>query len=155
MSGINIPVMVEGRSIWRALCQIGTEYLRTFGRSMESIVTPQYLYTTFKLDLFNDVVDYNLNFFKVHSELSKNWARKNIFYLGVEPYFGQFNANISVPIQNYDPLYDYEDAPRQKVTRTYNYSGINAWSSIDLRLERFIASPGVRFFYTDSVGPLL
>lgn len=141
----------DGKSsveFYRGFATLGFQRFKNLGEGWSLDLSPQFLYDKADLGFFGDGIVWDYYNFSMYSELSKKVSKKGYFYLGLDPSLGVFEADIVAPVQNNeDPLYDYEDAPREELERTFRLFNLAAWSSYDVELGEWMLSPGMRLFY--------
>ena len=111
--------------------------------------TVQLSYATQNLSFLNDRINFDLNQVRVPSEVIKKFDRNQYLYIGVEPNYTVFKADIVAPSPNQDdPFFDFEAAPRNIINRTFKSFGGASWIAYDQPIGDLIVSPGVRYFYS-------
>jgi hypothetical protein len=137
----------------RRYVTFGVERFQPMKDGWAYVAAPQLLYDRSRIFFFGDYVNWDSYSARLHFELSKRFDAKRSWYLGVEPSFGYFYANMKVPLVSNDPANDDRDnAPRVRITDRINFSDQAAWTSYDVFLfDRLLLSPGARYFYASII----
>jgi len=130
---------------------LGAEKLQPMGQGWSYSLTPQVYYQRSRNTFFTDRVDWDYYRARLHYELTKKRSTKEFIYLGIEPGYGEFQANISAPVETDDPMFDYEDAPREELKQKFISKDVATWISFDQQFSKLIVTPGVRGFYNDQI----
>jgi hypothetical protein len=98
-------------------------------------------------DFLGNKIRFRLKSASVPVEFSRRLDPGEKVYFGVEytKLFLDLDLFVPDPVRD-DPFYDFEEAPKKKLTDASQFHAEYAWVGIDKKFGDLTASPGVRFF---------
>lgn len=145
----------DGRAsvdLYQGFATVGVESLNPLRNGWSLVSAPQFLFdrTDHKF-LEQDKVEWNYYSAKVFLEANKRLSKDESIYIGYEPGYGEMYVDINAPVPSDDPLFDFEEAPREKLTKKIRLWYHDAWASIDQQLGSLIVTPGLRYRFDGQI----
>lgn len=131
---------------------VGNEMRRRLDGGWQYATTPQASWTKVRQSIVDFKIDSDAYRFGVPIELTKRLSPKEKLYVGVDPAVNLFNIDVLAPQPPAgDPTFDFEEAPRINLKRTFRIPEIATWLAADRQIGDLILTPGLRGFYNSQI----
>lgn len=131
---------------------IGLEWKSALDRDWTLTIAPQLTNVESKFNIVGNRINLGVRGPRVKGELARRLTGKERLYVGAEVERLIGTADVLAPqIDENDPFFDFEEAPKEEVKVTQHVTNVSTWLSVDQELGPVMLTPGVRAFYASSI----